>query len=596
MAYLIRIANGNARTALLAAQLAHTNQHLEKEIADRQRAEATLHTSERRYRLFAENVSDVIWAIDFSGRFTYISPSVEQMLGIRWTEGVQLTIADVMTPSSLAISQEILAAIVAEAQAGQRPKTGGLELELLRTDGSTVWADLSVSGLSDESDQTVGVVGVARDITTRKRMEDELHMAKDAAEAATGAKSRFLAAMSHEIRTPMTAILGYADLLMDPTVGASSRNNYAAAIRRSGEHLLALINDILDLSKIEAGKMSLDMGRCNVVSLLTDVASIVRPRAEQHGVTFSVEYPGEVPETILTDGARLRQAIINLAGNAVKFTKKGSVRTVASFLPEGCNGQPALRIEVIDTGIGIRQEVLPQLFQPFHQGDVAISRKFGGAGLGLAISHHIAHLLGGDLTATSVWEQGSTFTLTVPTGSLKGIRMLHCPSEAEHETAGHVWQSTAEDLRGVRILLAEDGFDNRELIRAILLRAGAEVETAENGRLAVTKAESGPFDLILMDINMPEMDGYQATRLLRDRDYRGPIVALTANAMYGDSNRCRTAGCNEYLTKPIDRALLIRTIAAHAGAKAAAERHPEQSEESGATRRRSCRSSSTIPT
>ena len=400
----------------------------------------------------------------------------------------------------------------------------------------------------------------------------ELVEARRQAEVANGAKSRFLATMSHEIRTPMTAILGYADLLMDPTTSASSRNNYAATIRRSGEHLLALINDILDLSKIEAGKMSLDMGRCNIVSLLTDVASIVRPRAEQHGVSFSVEYTGAVPETILTDGARLRQAIINLAGNAVKFTEKGSVRTVASFLPEGWDGQPALRIEVIDTGIGIREEVLPQLFQPFRQGDAAVSRKFGGTGLGLAISHHIAHLLGGDLTATSVWGQGSTFTLTVPTGSLKDIRMLQRPTEVEHETAGHVWQPTAEDLRGVRVLLAEDGFDNRELIRTILQRAGAEVETAENGRLAVAKAESSPFDLILMDINMPEMDGYEATGLLRDRGYRGPIVALTANAMSDDGDRCLTAGCNEYLTKPIDRALLIRTIAAHVDTKAAAER------------------------
>ena len=409
-------------------------------------------------------------------------------------------------------------------------------------------------------------------IVIQKQFELKLIEARRQAEVANVAKSRFLATMSHEIRTPMTAILGYADMLMDPTTSASSRNNYAATIRRSGEHLLDLINDILDLSKIEAGKMSLEMGRCNIVSLLTDVASIVRPRAEQHGVSFSIEYTGAIPETILTDGARLRQAIINLAGNAVKFTEEGSVRTVASFLSEGWDGQPALRIEVIDTGIGIREEVLPQLFQPFCQGDAAVSRKFGGTGLGLAISHHIARLLGGDLTATSVWGQGSTFTLTIPTGSLEDIRMLQRPTEMEHETAGHVWQPTAEDLRGVRVLLAEDGFDNRELIRTILQKAGAEVETAENGRLAVAKAESSPFDLILMDINMPEMDGYEATRLLRDRGYGGPIVALTANAMSDDSNRCRTAGCNEYLTKPIDRALLIRTIAAHVDTKAAAER------------------------
>ena len=257
------------------------------------------------------------------------------------------------------------------------------------------------------------------------------------------------------------------------------------------------------------------------------------------------------------------------------------MRIVASFLPDGCDGQPAVRIEVIDTGIGIREEVLPQLFQPFHQGDAAISRKFGGTGLGLAISHHIAHLLGGDLTATSVWGQGSTFTLTVPTGSLKDIRMLQRPTEVEHETAGHVWQPTAEDLRGVRVLLAEDGFDNRELIRTILQRAGAEVETAENGRLAVAKAESGPFDLILMDINMPEMDGYEATRLLRDRGYRRTDRGADGQRHVRRQRPMPAAGCNEYLTKPIDRARLIRTIAAHVDTKAAAERPPPSGERTG---------------
>jgi CheY-like chemotaxis protein len=397
--------------------------------------------------------------------------------------------------------------------------------------------------------------------------------AKEVAEAANRAKSTFLATMSHEIRTPMTAILGYADLLMDPTLSASSRNNYATTIRRSGEHLLALINDILDLSKIEAGKMSLDLGRCYLGALLADVASLLRPRAEQRNISFVLEYAGPLPESITTDAARLRQAIINLAGNAIKFTERGGVRIVAAFLPDGCQGKPGVRIDVIDTGIGIGPETLPRLFRPFSQGDSSVTRKFGGTGLGLAISHHIAQSLGGSLRVNSEVGQGSTFSLTVPTGDLDGVAMIDEPAEAMHAAEeAEAWPSDASNLTGVRVLLAEDGLDNRELIQAVLQRAGALVDTAVNGRIAIEKACSQSFDLILMDMNMPEMDGYEATSLLRDGGYPKPIVALTANAMIGDNQRCRIAGCDAYLTKPIDRELLIQTIAAMVDTRAAAAR------------------------
>jgi signal transduction histidine kinase/CheY-like chemotaxis protein/HPt (histidine-containing phosphotransfer) domain-containing protein len=401
-------------------------------------------------------------------------------------------------------------------------------------------------------------------IAAQKQYELNLAHALDAAEAATRAKSRFLANMSHEIRTPMTAILGYTELLTDSHLDESSRNNYLAVIQRNGKHLMTLINDILDLSKIEAGKFTLDLQRCSVVSMVADVASIVRPRAVQRGVSLEVEYTGEIPETILADNARIRQAVINLAGNAVKFTERGSVRLVVSYLPLW-EGQPAVKIDVIDTGIGIQPEVLPELFQSFNQGDASITRKFGGTGLGLAISRHIAQMLGGQLTVQSTWGKGSKFTLTIPTGSLDGVPLLQKPSEIACESE-HPFPSTAgKRLDGVRILLAEDGYDNRKLIQTFLHSAGAAVETAENGQEAVIKAEAEPFDVILMDMNMPVMNGYTATRTLRDRGYAMPIFALTANAMSTDGLQCLAAGCNEHLAKPIDRGKLIRTIAAAVG-------------------------------
>jgi PAS domain S-box-containing protein len=428
---------------------------------------------------------------------------------------------------------------------------------------------------------------ISRDISERKRAEQELRSyanalqsanrtleeSRLAAEAADRAKSAFLANMSHEIRSPMTAILGYTDLLADPTLTPSARNNYLAVVRRNGEHLLHLINDLLDLSKIEAGKLALDVQPCSLVSVLADVASMMRPRAGERSDSLVVEYAGELPETVRTDGPRLRQALVNLVGNAVKFTEKGSVRIRVAFLPEWRGAGPAVKIEVIDTGIGIRAEVLPQLFQPFNQGDASVSGRFGGTGLGLAISRHIAELLGGELTVQSTFGQGSTFALTFPTGELDGIRLLQFPAEAMEDSAPEPGLSTGKELAGVRVLLAEDGSDNQELIRTVLGMAGAEVEIAENGRVALAKAEAGLFDVILMDMNMPEMDGAEATRILRDRGYSQPILALTASAMPGDAEQSLAAGCDDHLTKPIDRVRLIRTIAEYvARASAAGDR------------------------
>jgi PAS domain S-box-containing protein len=447
-----------------------------------------------------------------------------------------------------------------------------------RVDGTCIWLDTTKMPLLDAEGNVYGVVGIYDDVTQRKQMEDELHKARDAAEAATRAKGEFLANMSHEIRTPMTSILGYTDLLTDDSLSAIDRKLFMATVRRNGEHLLQLINDILDLSKIESGKMAMDLGPCHLPSTVADVASMMRPRAEQHRNTLEVRYTGPLPETIHTDGNRLRQVIVNLVGNAVKFTENGNIRIAVSFLPQWRLDQSAVSVEVRDTGIGIRQKSLASLFQPFTQAESSATRKYGGTGLGLAISRQIVAALGGELTVRSSFGEGSTFTVTIPTGDISGVSLLQSPGEVICEDEdGIQWTPGADILRGMRVLLAEDSIDNQELLRTVLGNVGAEVEVVENGRLAIERAQAGNFDVVLMDMNMPEMDGYEATRRLRDRGYSRPILALTANAMSGDCEHCLSAGCNAHLAKPIDRKQLIEAVAQYTMSKASQSDAPTAS-------------------
>jgi PAS domain S-box-containing protein len=414
----------------------------------------------------------------------------------------------------------------------------------------------------------------------------ELVTARHQAEEASRAKGAFLANMSHEIRTPMTAILGFAELIDNSIECCTTCSDHSVCqtrlknkesiqiIRRNGEHLLELINDILDLSKIEAGKLVVEIAPCSVPSVIADVNSMMRVRADQRGISLVAEYATEMPETIWTDSARVRQALLNLVGNAIKFTEHGGVRIVTSFIPGLSGAESAVRIDVIDSGIGISEEKLAPLFQPFSQADASTSRKYGGTGLGLAITRNIAQLLKGSVTVKSVEGQGTTFTLLIPTGNIDGTPMVQCHGEALRDLRDHPGSAAARlpSLAGLRILLAEDGEDNQRLICTLLTKAGAVVETADNGRLAVEKAQAGSFDVVLMDMQMPEMDGHEATRLLRSRGYTRPILALTAHAMASDRRLCLDAGCNDHLSKPIDRARLITTVAAYAGR---AEKTPE---------------------
>ena len=409
---------------------------------------------------------------------------------------------------------------------------------------------------------------VANRTAQLRASQAELEAARDAAEVANVSKSHFLANMSHEIRTPMTAILGYADQLLDPQIDQSTRLNDIQTIRRNGQHLLTIINDILDISKIEAGRMEVERIVCPLPQLIAEVASVMSSRAAEKKLPLRVEFDGPVPETIQTDPLRLRQILLNLVGNAVKFTLQGEVRIVARLVGTPTDANPQLAIDVVDTGVGLTDAQTANLFHPFSQADSSTARKFGGTGLGLTISKRLSEMLGGGISVRSRHGEGSMFTVTVETGSLKGVAMTNQPLAAEELLEAGQKSSNQPQVRldGMRILLAEDGIDNQRLIGHILRTRGAEVTIAENGRLAYDAAmralgEKRPFDVILMDMQMPEMDGYAATSKLRQMQYEGIVIALTAHAMESDRTKCLAAGCDNYASKPIDRNLLIGLLA-----------------------------------
>lgn len=403
--------------------------------------------------------------------------------------------------------------------------------------------------------------------TELRTSEGELRQSRDRAEAANVAKSEFLANMSHEIRTPMSAILGYADFLLecgDLTKAPRDRIEAIQTIRRNGDHLLHVINDILDLSRIESGKLPVERVPCEPLKILSEVESLMRLRAESKRIELSLSCESSVPERIPSDPTRLRQILVNLVGNAIKFTDHGRVCVQLRLVRDA---EDTLEFDVVDSGIGIDARVRKSLFQPFAQGDSSTSRRFGGTGLGLTISRRLAALLRGELTIVSSEPGvGSCFRLRLPVQIDPGVRLV-LPHDVARLAAVH-----ADNLNempslpaGLRVLLAEDGIDNQRLMQHYLNRAGIVAEIVENGRDAVEAVlravqEQAPFDVVLMDMQMPIMDGYEAASELRSQGYDGFIVAATAHAMTGEREKCCNAGCDEYLSKPIRRRELLDTI------------------------------------
>ncbi len=414
------------------------------------------------------------------------------------------------------------------------------------------WISAKAILIRDAAGKPARVVGTDIDVTSRKLGELESVRAREAAESANNMKSSFLANMSHEIRTPLGAILGFAELLRDPRLDGAERESYHRIIKRNGEQLSSLINDILDLSKIEAGQLKAEILPCTLRNLIEEVCSGFRVQARDKLVDLNWDAEPALSDVIGTDPTRLRQILTNLISNAIKFTERGSIVVYAKRDARGL-----VKISVVDTGVGISTEHAAKLFQPFTQADASITRKYGGTGLGLTLSKRLAEALGGDLVLESSKPGlGSVFALTLQNQLATQVHQQASVAPPEEERKDEI----LNPLNGYSILLVEDFLDNQLLITRILKRQGAEIDIASNGEEGVEKALSGAYDVVLMDIQMPEMDGYTAARLMRQRGFTKPIFALTAHAMQEIRNQCLEAGYSDLLTKPIKAEELIRKL------------------------------------
>jgi signal transduction histidine kinase/AmiR/NasT family two-component response regulator len=424
------------------------------------------------------------------------------------------------------------------------------------------------------------------------RVNVALEEANVRAEAASRAKSEFLANMSHEIRTPMNALLGHVDLLCDSGATEDERRGYSETIHRSGEHLLTILNDILDISRIEAGRLVVKPTDFSPLELAREVVSMMWTQAAEKDLKLRFEADGALPRVVRSDPVRVRQILLNLLGNAIKFTKRGQVSLAMKLEPGVDDTRRTLRFEVADTGIGIEAKDRARLFQAFSQADGSSTRQAGGAGLGLAISKRLAGILGGDITVESEPGRGSVFTFLLEV-DVSGPGAL-VRSDSEEESRAAAASAKTEDPLGAlpgRVLVVEDVRFNQVLLTSILHKAGADVSVADDGKagfdaVVAAEAEGRPFALVLMDMQMPVMDGYEAARRLREWGYEGPIVALTAHAMTGDREKCLEAGCNEYTTKPIDRRALLAACRRTMSLEGTRAPLPRRDRESGSPRRR----------
>lgn len=495
-----------------------------------------------------QSCGDAILSTAPDGTVTSWNPGAERMFGYAAKEMVGRNVA-VLFPPELAHYVEPTPEQVASSDYRQEQPSKRLTKAGQRIDVSVVR-----SPLRNSDGQLIGVTRIIRDVSDFRRMADELQKAKEEAEAANRAKSIFLATMSHEIRTPMTAVIGYAELLQTPNVAEADRLKWTQTVESSARRLLDILNDVLDLSKIEAGQMDLRTSAASPAEIVDEVLLLLRPQAQVKNLNLQATILPDVPHLIETDAVKVRQILINLVGNAIKFTSQGGVELVVRAADLGHASQ--LYFDVSDTGPGISPEMQQRLFKPFVQGDASNIRRHGGTGLGLVISSRLARMLGGDLTVTSAPGRGSTFT-----ASITAVRVSEPAVErfdAQMPAAPH------ESLAG-RVLVVDDAAPIRNLVQQYLQSSGLAVVTAEDGKEGLSRAmeaweQKATFDMILMDIQMPELDGYEAVRRLRSAGYIHPIIAITASALEETRSECLAAGYDDVLTKPFRRDQLMAAI------------------------------------
>lgn len=548
------------------------------DITQSKRAEQRLRESEERYRDLFENAHDLIYSIDLNGKIMSLNKAAERATGYTRGEALTMNAAQLLKPRDLVRARQIIQSHLAGGSANK------CEVAVVTKHGREMLLELSNRLLFDKG-RPAGIQGIARDITDRKRWEvqlgqyarelqqknEELSAALNAAREATEAKSRFLANMSHEIRTPMNGVVGMTELLLG-TALAPEQREYAEAVRSSAEALLSVINDILDISKIEAGKMELVEAPFEPGSVLDQVCALLAVQARPKGLQLTASLDAAVPRVLIGDGARLRQVITNLVGNAIKFTDRGEV-SIRMEVEREAAGISVIRAAIRDTGIGIAPEHRTRLFESFTQADTSTTRRYGGTGLGLAISRQLIELMGGHIGFDTEVGRGSTFWFTVPLRKAAGAHVSSTEGDLRSLNAA----LSEADRSGVRILLAEDNEVNRRIALRMLEKSGFQAEAVENGRQAVDAVASGCYDLVLMDVHMPEMDGFAATAAIRSREGEArhtPIIAMTARAMSGDREKCLAAGMDDYVSKPVRLEDLRRAVIRWSAPGAAARRGP----------------------